>query len=355
MYATDTGMTNFGGAAGGWGIPDLAGTSGSTRRLMWTDLGAWRWENLPQAPGLRAAEFRSTMIIERPVEARARFGPDGLEGRIILPSSLEPADAIVVTPAGRLGVEFGSDGAFTAAATNVLGEEQFLTAELMGDEQVRRSRIVANVLREGSAAPNAAQPMLLFWTKPWSAGLQFDPEAGLVGSALVVAPLSFESPPPGSEIRLPAPLLVFREALGPDGQPPTGMFDNQRRQWSEKSSPTATWLRFDLPPEVAPADVKSVEVEVRVTGPIGRLELATSVDGQTMPVGSWIDPVGAVSIDVDDAGLLQLNSSGDFYLRIAAGDPERPELTTPNPEDPAQVSYWRIESLNLEMQLRIPD
>jgi hypothetical protein len=295
------------------------------------------------------------MIIERPLEARARFGPDGLEGRVTLPSLLEPGDAIIATPAGRLGVQFGSDGAFEAAATSVLGEGQFLMAELMDDEQARRSRIVANVLREGSATTNPAQPMLLFWTQPWSAGLEFNPEAARVGSALVVAPLSFDRPPPGSDVVLPTPLLAFRETLGPDGHPPTGFFDNQRRRWTEKSTPTSTWLRFDLPPELAPADVRSVEIEVRVTGPIGRLELATSVDGQTKPIETWIDPVGAVSIDVDDPESLQLDPTGDFYLRVAAGDPERPELTYPNPDDPYQVSYWRIESLHLEMQLRIPD
>lgn len=352
LYATDSGTMQLGGTRGGCAVPDLTGTGGAARRLIWSDLGVWQWEKLPQSPGLREAEYHWTGVLSEPLRARARFGPDGITGQLSVPPGLGPADALLATPTGRIAVELGNNGDFEARAAGVLRADQYLGAELLDDEQARRGRLLGQLLTDGSLFQGGS-PLLLFWTGPWEQGLQLDEAAQVVGTSLVAIPLVLERPEPGAEVLLPQPLLSYREATGPDGFRPTGLFDNLHRRWMPKVSLSSTWLRFELPRELLPAEPTWVRVDVRVTGPMGRLEL--SVDGEegTAPVGVWDNPVGEVSVEIDDPKRLQLEPGGAFYLRIDAGDPARSELT--DPQGTEQVSYWQIESLNLQMRLRILD
>ena len=68
----------------------------------------------------------------------------------------------------------------------------------------------------------------------------------------------------------------------------------------------------------------------------------------------WDDPVGNLSFDLAQfkaetgQNVLTMTADGGLVLGLAAGDPDRPELTAP--EGPgSKISYWQIEHLSLEL------
>lgn len=347
LYHSDAVRTVIGGTDGGWIVPELSGTEGTVRRMMWSDLGQWEWEGVQLPPGLRIAESETSSQSPERVSARAVFGPEGLSGMLSTSEYLEPRDAVLITNNGRMGVELDETGAFTADSDNVLGADEFLIAGLLSDDQTRRSRILANLLQQ-SEIGRVNKPTLFFWTNPWDAGFRFADESQRSGSALVAIPLEFERPAVGTSVSLPWPLLPYREATGPDGYRPSGLFDNRDLVWLAKPRPAMSWLRVQVPRVLLPVDIESGRIVARVTGPVGKLELSVAHGSEIVPLHTWIDPVGTLTLDLEGSELPTLDETGGMLIRVAAGDADRPELYEPDPES-GKLNYWRIESLTMEL------
>lgn len=353
LYAQDAGTAVLAGSEEGWLMPHLDGTTGTTRRMIWSDLNQWQWDNLPQVPGLRTAEFRAMLETPRRIAARGKFGPAGVTGLLTLPAAMKAEDAVLVTHSGRIGVDLGPDGGFEARPQNVLETDQQLSAALLSDVQSRRSRVLADVVGRLQPGPDFV-PTMYFWTSPWATGFRFPENSRELGSALVMVPLQLERPPTGTLVSLPAPWLFYRETSGPDGFRPTGFYDFRHRAWSPRSTPSTAWLRFQFPRVLLPVRPSSGQMTVRVTGPVGKLELAMLRDGKEAPLKTWIDPVGTVTLKLSESDLPVLDADGGFVLRVSGGDPDRPELTNPD-SNGAGLSYWQIESLTLDLEARILD
>jgi hypothetical protein len=249
-------------------------------------------------------------------------------------------------------VELSDDGSFTADASAVLSDEQYLGAGLMSDEQNRRGRVLAALLADSTKRNYPLRPTLLLWTDPWPLGLLFDERMRREGAALVAAPISFERPPPKTEVTIPPPLLPYRETVGPDGAVPVGLYDYRHHEWQEKSQATSVWLRFQVPQELLPLTPQSAKLVVRVTGPVGQFEIAAHQNGQAVPVKAWTRPVGTLTAEITDPDHLAIDADGGLLLRVAAGDPNRPTSST-NGSGDGHRSYWRIESLSLELRAKI--
>jgi hypothetical protein len=350
IYATSSGTAELSGVLGGRLVPDMSGMEGTTRRMVWDDLGRWRWEFVPRSPGLRTAVFATAAPSRSRVEVRSRFDERGLVGQVLLPPALRPEDAIVATRNGRIGVDINPDGTFRADTSSVLTPEQFLGADLFGDEQHRRQQVLAELLADPATTGFPTEPTLLFWTAPWDDGFQFDPASHRTGSALVAMPLKLERPAAGTEMIIPAPMLTYREGIGPDGLNPAGLFNNRRLIWEEKSSPSSTWILIQVPQKLLPLAPSRARLTIRVSGPVGRLEIAGFRDGAVSDVQTWVDPVGTLTTNIEDPHFLELSANGTLALRVSGGDPDRPELTSSSPDGTGTVSYWRIESLDVELQ-----
>ena len=114
FYRPEAGSWDIATTRGGHLMPDMTGQEGTTRRLVWSDLDAWSWQNLTQTSPHRTARFDQAQTLPDRIEARATFGPDGLAGRLSTPATLVPADAILATRSGQLGVVLSADGTFRA-------------------------------------------------------------------------------------------------------------------------------------------------------------------------------------------------------------------------------------------------
>jgi hypothetical protein len=261
---------------------------------------------------------------------------------------------MLATREGRIGVELRDDGTFVAKSNAVFTAEQFLAADLLSDEQHRRQRVLTQLLDDPLRRDFPAEPQLLFWSKPWNLGFQFAQNRQTLGSALVAVPLKLERPSTGTEVSLAAPLLPYREALGPGDIATIGLWDYRKREWQPKSVPTMTWLRFQIPGALLPVSVQRGRLVIRVEGPVVRLEVAglRSNREEIVPIKTWTDPVGTLSLDLTDGELLSLTADGGLMLRVSGGDPNRGDgsLLTADPD--AKVSYWHIESLALELHVK---
>ncbi|MDZ4684360.1 MAG: hypothetical protein SH850_04670 [Planctomycetaceae bacterium] len=351
IYTSTAGSADLQGEHGGWILPEMAGTEGVARRMIWTDADRWQWENLTQSPGLRTATFRESIALPEPLRVTATFNEQGVVGQLSLPEGIRPSDALLAMTTGRIGVDMGPEGAFAANADRVLTSEQFISAGVLSDEQLRRSRTLSSMFARGFPV----EPTLLFWTNPWPGGLSFSERNPVSGSALVSLPVTFSRPATGTVITIPAPLAPYRETSGPAGERPSGFYDYRKRAWSAKHQPSTAWLQFSVPRSLLPLKPLSARVVMQVDGPVGKLQLAGMQGNVPVPFHTWIDPVGTLSHEIADPTWLALTEEGQFALRINAGDPDRPELTKHSTDGVEHVSYWQIESLTLELRARVVD
>ncbi len=349
-------------SGGGRIMPDMTGLENVTRRMVSTDLGEWYWVNLAQPAGLRTSEFtRAETVVDR-IEAHATFDENGLVGTY---SGRLPAgtDALIATRIGRLAATFDGSQKFVARADDLFEKDQYLSADFVSDEQDRRRRTFEKLLANPKRTDYPVNPQLMFWSDQWEHGFEFGGGLKKQGSTLVAVPLTIDRPVNGTKFLIPSPLLPYRNRTQPNGQPNSTMWSYGRKEWQERSSPSIAWLRFQIPKELLPLTANQARIDLKVTGPIGRVEFMGLKNGTTTSLRTIIDPVGALSIDISDPEVLSIDEYGGLSLGLYAGDPTRPELTHSTGKPPAlgtvqtagdanrntKVNYWRIESLTMQL------
>ena len=352
VFSKDSQSRKLAGTAGGWMVPEMQGLDGTTRRMVWSDIDTWNWQNLPATPGLRMVEFQTAGQVARAVEAVAEFDSRGIHGTLVLPPGLDPGDAVIATAHGRLGVELQGGGKFTAISTDVLGSEQYLSANVLSDAQQQRSQLMSQMLKPVPGTTQATVPLLLVWTRPWEAGMSIV-EPNTLGSALVSVPLRWERPTAGTSVSIPAPFLPLREVIGPDGTPPAGIYDYRKGIWQQRTGSSTTWLGFSVPPHLRPLDVKSATVTFKVLGPMGRLAISTGIDNRRQDLKVWDKPVGTLSFDIADRQALKLDSRGRILLRMEVGEGAKASDAGVNSPKTSgamtPATYWQFEDISLQV------
>lgn len=363
---------------GGDITPEMSGREQTSRRRVTTDLGKSHWENLHQIPGLRSAPFKHSAVAAVRLEARVSFDAQGLTGQyagFIPPGT----DALIATQNGRIGVTLQSDGGFVGQGVNVFEKDQYLSAGLLSDEQDRRRRTMKELINNPRRPDFPELPQLLFWSDPQDHGFHFGEGLKNQGASLIAVPLTIERPASGTEILIPSPLLNYISRRSPTGVEPSAMWNFDKKQWQDRSAPGLTWLSFQIPRELLPVIPKQARIHIKVSGPIGRVEILGLKKGDEVLLHSIQNPVGSVSIDLNDADALTVDDDGRLILGLSAGNgansqplpdlggevssqvfpsamptPQQgtpaPQQGTPTPQQGTKVSYWRIESLALELR-----
>jgi hypothetical protein len=104
-------------------------------------------------------------------------------------------------------------------------------------------------------------------------------------------------------------------------------------------------LRLQLPEELAPFELKSLNVTVRVSGNLGEMKLGGWKDGQLHLLHAWDTPVGTLRAELTDVASLPVTDEGSVLLFVSAGEPHE-SGTEAKPND-----YWRIESMAVGMRV----
>ncbi len=347
MYHQEASAGPLGARRGGIFSPDMTGLGGRTRRMVRTDLDAWHWEHLELPAGVRTAPFAFAARMDRRVEARAAFGPQGLRGTVSSGPFQQPADAVIALPwRGRLAAELDDEGRFTAGTADVLAPGQFITGAMLSDEQRRRQAVYEQLLSEAGPGKHPGRPTLFAWAPPLDMHLRFPEDLRQVGSALVAIPLKIEQTPPGARVVIPSPFLDFRSVGGLGGKP-SAAFSNSVREWIEMRTPSTVFLRFQVPRQVLPIALDRASLTIRVNAPSRELEVLGFQGREPVSLASKNGPVGDLKFDVTRSDVLELDDGGGLLLGIGI---DRWQASSSKGDLRAPVgSAWKIEAVELEV------
>jgi hypothetical protein len=307
---------------------DQEGLAGQTRRRVQTDHGAWHWENLSLPAGVRTGTFTYTARTEG-MRATARFGPDGVEGRFASGPYRKPVDALV-SSTGRefIAAPLGADGTFTAGLGDMLPAGQFLPGSVLTDQQQRRQAIYRQLLA-GRLPPHLdGRDLFLTWAEPGALPFAVPEGARTIGTALVIVPLEFEPPAPGTRVTIPRAFVPFRRVT------PSGLLIPTL----EAGSSVEQRLRFQLPPSVLPLTLERATLHLKIRAPSRRLTVS-GLDNQTPVVLFEGDsPTEALRLEIADPRLLRSDGQGGLHLMMTVG---------PSPEH--DDAKWTVEILGLDV------
>lgn len=335
VYRPDSGAAELGATRGGFLDLNAEGLEGQTRRRVVTDLYAWHWENLALPAGMRLARFQTAVTTAKPIAALARFGPEGIEGRLEAGPLQELSDALLATPTGRnVAVSLRPDGTFHAGSQDVLPKEQFLASAVLNDRQQRRQNIYREFLKPPGPEYLQGRNVLLAWAKPLDTHFHIAPEARLEGSALVVVPLRFERPAPGERVTIPGPFLSYQRILnGAPTRPPLTM-----------NLGIDMDLRFQLPVEVLPFQVERARFLVKIDAPGRRFTISGQDGAKFVEIYRAESPLDPIRLDLEER-FLHLDEGGGLHVNVNVGDTPRDQQLRGD----IREEKWTIEYLELEV------
>jgi hypothetical protein len=336
VYRPDSGPAEMGTRRGGFFDADMSGLEVQIHRLVLTDMDAWHWENVSLPAGVRFAPFRATLPIREPLEARARFGPDGLEGKLTAARLSDVSDSLVITASGRnLAVQMQADGAFQVRSSDILPEEQFLRLAVLNDRQQRHQDVYRQLLLPNRPEYLRGRNVLLAWSKPLDMDFTFLSDARTTGSALLIVPLRFERPSRNARVTIPGPLVPYQRMLDQVATRPTF-------SWQE---PIDMQLRFQLPHEVLPLKVESARLSARITAPSRPVIISGRQDDKLVELHRVVSPLDPIHLEIKDEHLLRLDRDGGLRLNLSIGNEVNRERKTALDTS----EKWKIEYLELEV------
>ncbi len=338
----------LGARRGGVFMPDMTGQGGTTRRMVWTDLDAWHWENLTLPAGVRTASFSYGAKLDQPLRARATFDANGLLGTLDAAPFTELADCIIATPARRtLRVRLGEEGAWRAGMDDQLPPGQYLGGTVVSGEQRQRQAVYEKLLTRANQDAYPARPSLLFWAAPLDMQLVVDPAARQSGSALVAVPLELERPAAGTAIAIPAALLPFESVQGPGRAGMSAAYKNREGEWiGPLTESSDVFLRFQLPPEILPVELTEATFTIKLTAPGRKFELLSAATGELIPLAEQDSPLGTLSFTIDDPRALLLDADGGLILAFRVGDRQ-------DASGGISSAGWQVNYVQLEAQATV--
>ena len=220
--------------AGGRFELESAAAGGNTRRMVWTDVDCWQWENLRPSTGLRTATFHWSGDLPQPLAVHGTFSAEGFTAHWT-ESAVSLTDAVIAVP-GQPCLSVQINGPRLAAGPgNVLAARRYVSGGWLSDEQRRRQTAIEQMLapRAGDVPP-ILRPTLFGWGDAVEMGFQFPRHEQRVGTALWAIPLNIDRPPAGTQVVVPSPFVQFRV-----GSRPT----SGERHRCTTIAPASGWLR----------------------------------------------------------------------------------------------------------------
>ena len=354
LYRPQSGPVSAGTEKGALLELDDRGLEGQTRRRIETDFDSWHWEGLSLPAGIRTGSFRSTISSTR-FSAVARFGPEGLSGRIEAGPFSQLADSLLVTPSKQsLPVRFTADNGFTARSEDVLPAGQFLTAAVLTDHQQRRQAIYRTLVGKSFPRRWEDRPHLLAWADPGPIPVGIQGSERIVGAALLAMPLTFERPGPGTTVNIPRAFIPHARLI--QGRP--------RSVALEGNGASELEMQFELPASVLPLTVEGIRLFAKVRAPGRRFTVSGVTDTGPVTIHEAENPLDPIEITISDPRFLRVYPGGVLRLTLRVSDQIREEAAGQKgsnrrgrgregskgnlPDNPPDLA-WTIESLGIDV------
>lgn len=309
------------------------------------------------------------------VGVRARFGPNGLEGRIHdggLGGIEDPV--IVAPPRPALGVALADDGTFGAGVDDTLAADQYSRDTILTEVSRRRQDAVRRLLmnadeftaatgQESASAgwsttlPLRDRPWLVFWCRPPEDRWRYPDGFALEREALAIMPLDLDRTPADTPFRIPGTFLPARVGTGRMGR--SSAYDARSGSWVKGlTSATATMLRFQVPASVLPCRLERGRLTVRLVAPRRTFSVSAFRGGEPVVLAEVAEPTGVydVELSAEDLGLVD----GDEIPIEIAVSPTAAEIEAAaraaDGTPPAAIAQgqaaWHIDSVALSIDGR---
>jgi hypothetical protein len=338
MYRPDSGPVELAAGQAGFFEMDMAGVEGQTRRVVMTDMDAWHWENLTLPAGVRFAPFAFTVPTVQPLRATARFGPNGLEGRVSAEPFRNLADGLLTAPEARhLALHVQGDGSFTASTDDALASGQFLASTLLNDRQQRRQEVMRRLLAPVPSETRDDRHRVLIWADPVALPFRLLPDARMAGSAVLGIPLTLERPLPNQSVRIPSALVQVRQITN-DVPVRLTRLANQRAEMH---------LRFQLPAAALPFQVERARLLAKIDAPSRRITIAGHADHEMVTLHHAENPLGPLQVDIAEERLLKLDSTGGLHIDLTISESFVGGVAQSADSDADK--NWTIEYMELEV------
>ncbi len=335
-------MAAAGARLGGVFEPEATPETRTTRRMVWTDLDQWHWENLRLTAGLRMAPFHWSSDLPERLEVRGTFAAEGFVAHWT-GKTLALADAVLAVP-GQPCLAVRAEGPrLLARPGDVLARGRYVEDRWLSDEQRRRQAVSEQMLRpEAEEVRELPGPLLLGWSDAVDMGFQFPRHQAQFGTALWSLPLKIDRPAGGTSVVIPSPFLPFAAVNRPTTENQSSLYDRRTGVWIPSQKPTETWLRFQVPAAVLPLRIERARLMLQITAPSRTVQIVRRAGERTQPLHTADNPIGQVELTLDGATLPELDAAGRLLLGLLVG-------ATADEGAGARASVWKIDSVQLEI------
>ncbi len=322
-------------------------SSGTVRRLMWTDYGKTVMEDLHIPAGIQFYPSVQQGSMNESGEAFITFGPDGVAGEFRSSCFLNPEDAVIAGPAEHtLAVSFLPDGTFSAGTDSTLEPGTYIADSLLSDLQALRQDVYRSALQESRGPKFPSEHRLLVWTSRADSDLTEVEGYQSSHTSFVSVPLRLIAPPHGTAVVVPSP-LVSMEVLASQGGGTTTAYNVRSRQWLDSTTRTSLRLQFSIPTVLAPFDTTDLNLEFRIAAPGRRVRFTAGQDDH-QTIADLNGPAGTYNYVIGDPKQLQMDNSGRYYINLNVD----PTPATGDRESGPNDSVWKMEFIRMEVRGR---
>ena len=326
---------------------DMEGLGGTTRRMVWTDLDRWHWENLAVPAGMRTATLSwASGLRDGPIRVRATLGPGGLTATLEAGPLEDVRDLVLTSGLGRnLALRMERDGRFVGGPADVLAPGQVAAGALVDDRQRWMQSLARELLDQPAVRRRyRAEPTVLAWASPLEMGFRLSEGLERVGGALVAIPLALEPTAPDVDVLIPSPLLSYESVTWPGELSPSAAYSRQEGAWMGPLPQGArTMLRFRCPPQVLPLRVTRAGLSLTINAPSRQVEVFGVSGQELISLARLSGPMGTHRLSLDRPEALRLDPEGGLRVGIAVGDVEQWTIV-----DKSSL-VWKIEEVELEI------
>lgn len=329
-YKSEAGPMKLSAPHGGILDFDFQGLEGQSRVRVQTDRDSWHYEQLALPAGVRLGNFRTTQ--SGSASAVATFGPDGIQGKLVVQGYQNPVDAILAArERDPSAVRISPDGRFHIGRDELLEPDQFLTETVLSDRQQRRQAVYRKLLGSGLPDYYDNRDILMAWVTPEIIPFRTNDEARLTGTSLLTIPIDFERPAVGTKVFVPRSQISYKRWLEGNTRAPT----------MESTRPIDMRLRFQLPASVVPMVVEKATFIGKIRAPSRRLRIQGYTGDRPETIHEVESPTEPIRVTIENPKLLQLDARGGLHVGIVIADVSN--------ESSVLQAFWTIESLHLEV------
>ncbi|MEZ5944293.1 MAG: hypothetical protein R3C18_23120 [Planctomycetaceae bacterium] len=316
---------------------------GAAKRIVLTDEGTKRWENVSWTVGTLTSDYRFHQVTA-PSAATLVPGDGGFTGQILGAVPEQATEGLLVFPGGgKCYVSINRAGELQGQDGDVLRPGEYFKSSLLSDRQRTQSSIYEAYLANDDGVPD--HPRLYFWDAPVALNTDEFPVDRNIGDALFSFPVAFRSPQQGTRVRLISPYVEYR-AVGHPVWGQSTVFKNGKREWIEsQSAESYSYLQCSIPKEFGSLDVQELTVAIDARIPNREVRLSAGTDSSNLKeLAVWESPIGRKTVTISDKQLLSNDPEQIVYLLLHVGQLSGIEDDQVKEGNAA----WRVEEIQIE-------